>query len=257
MKVILWHLRKSLLELFPTRRDRLVLIGLILIAALISVSELLVAKLFTQIILHEGEIDKSQLVLLMTGFFLFYGLTRIGQFSQRIYRVKLFNRAFKANDIELTTGKENWRWTQAFEMTNISSVLTQITVVLLFFFYFNWVFAVLDLLIILTVLAVLGRLFSKQIEIQRTFAQAQKDKVKIDNFLRVGSRIKSGEIGVLLSGFAMIFLLGALFYFNYIGEINASNTVVLFFGLRMQTSNLSSISTGLMRFARAKTHSEI
>ena len=32
--------------------------------------------------------------------------------------------------------------------------------------------------------------------------------------------------------------------------------VVLFFGLRMQTSNLSSISTGLMRFARAKTHSE-
>jgi hypothetical protein len=116
---------------------------------------------------------------------------------------------------------------------------------------------VLDLLIILTVLAVLGRLFSKQIEIQRTFAQAQKDKIKIDNFLRVGSRIKSGEIGVLLSGFAMIFLLGALFYFNYIGEINASNTVVLFFGLRMQTSNLSSISTGLMRFARAKTHSEI
>jgi len=256
MKVILWHLRKSLLELFPTRRDRLVLIGLILIAALISVSELLVAKLFTQIILHEGEIDKSYLALLMTGFFLFYGFTRIGQFGQRIYRVRLFNRAFKANDIELTTGKENWRWTQAFEMTNISSVLTQITVVLLFFFYFNWVFAVLDLLIILIVLRVIGRLFSKQVEIQRTFVQAQKDKIKIDNFLRVGSRIKSGEIGVLLSGFAMIFLLGALFYLNYIGEINASNTVVLFFGLRMQTSNLSSISTGLMRFARAKTHSE-
>jgi hypothetical protein len=256
MKVILWHLRKSLLELFPTRRDRLVLIGLILIAALISVSELLVAKLFTQIILHEGEIDKSYLALLMTGFFLFYGFTRIGQFGQRIYRVKLFNRAFKANDIELTTGKENWRWTQAFEMTNISSVLTQITVVLLFFFYFNWVFAVLDLLIILVVLGVIGRLFSKQVEIQRAFVQAQKDKIKIDNFLRVGSRIKSGEIGVLLSGFAMIFLLGALFYLNYIGEINASNTVVLFFGLRMQTSNLSSISTGLMRFARAKTHSE-
>jgi len=257
MKVILSHLRKSLLELFPTRRDRLVLIGLILIAALISVSELLVAKLFTQIILHEGEIDKSQLALLMTGFFLFYGLTRIGQFGQRIYRVRLFNRAFKANDLELTTGKENWRWTQAFEMTNISSVLTQISVVLLFFFYFNWVFAVLDLIIIFIVLAILGRLFSKQIEIQRTFAQAQKDKIKIDNFLRVGSRIKSGEIGVLLAGFAMIILLGALFYLNYIDEINASNTVVLFFGLRMQTSNLSSISTGLMRFARAKTHSEI
>jgi hypothetical protein len=142
-------------------------------------------------------------------------------------------------------------------MTNISSVLTQVGVVLLFFFYFNWVFALLDLLIILIVLEVLGRLFSKQIEIQRTFAKAQKDKIKVDNFLRVGSRIKSGEIGTLLAGFAMIILLGALFYLNYIGDINASNTVVLFFGLRMQTSNLSSISTGLMRFARAKTHSEL
>jgi len=257
VKVILWHLRKSLLELFPTRRYRLILIGLILIAAFISVSELLVAKLFTQIILHEGEIDKSYLVLLMIGFFLFYGFTRAGQFAQRIYRVRVFDRAFKANDIELTTGRENWRWTQAFEMTNISSVLTQVTVVLLFFFYFNWVFAVLDLLIILIVLEIFGRLFSSQIEIQRTFAKAQKDKIKVDNFLRVGSRIKSGEIGTLLAGFAMIILLAALFYLNYIGDISASNTVVLFFGLRMQTSNLSSISTGLMRFARAKTHSEL
>jgi hypothetical protein len=60
----------------------------------------------------------------------------------------------------------------------------------------------------------------------------------------------------LLAGFASILLLGVLVYLNYRGEISASNTVVLFFGLRMQTSNLSSISTGLMRFARAKTHGE-
>jgi hypothetical protein len=222
VKVILWHLRKSLLELFPTRRYRLILISLILIAASISVSELLVAKLFTQIILHEGEIDKSTLALTMVGFFLFYGFTRIGQFGQRIYRVRVFDRAFKENDIELTTGKENWRWTQAFEMTNISSVLTQVGVVLLFFFYFNWVFALLDLLMILIVLEILGRLFSNQIEIQRTFAKAQKDKMKVDNFLRVGSRIKSGEIGTLLAGFAMIILLGALFYLNYFSRFSYS-----------------------------------
>jgi len=256
MKIILWHLRKSFLELFPTRRYRLILVSLILIAASISVSELIVAKLFTKIILHEGKIDKSQLVLTMVGFFLFYGFTRIGQFGQRIYRVRVFDRAFKENEIERTTGKENWRWTQAFEMTNISSVLTQVVVVLLFFFYFSWVFALLDLLMIQIVLEILGRLFSNHIEIQRTFAKAQKDKIKVDNFLRVGSRIKSGEIGSLIAGFAMIILLGVLFFLNYIGDISASNTVVLFFGLRMQTSNLSSISTGLMRFARAKTQSE-
>jgi hypothetical protein len=103
---------------------------------------------------------------------------------------------------------------------------------------------------------VLGRLFKNQIEAQRGFVEAKKNKKPVSNVVRVGTRIKSGEIGILLSGIAMIFMLGALFYFNYIGDISASNTVVLFFGLRMQNSNLSGISTGLMRFARARTHSE-
>ena len=45
MKVILWNLRKSLLELFPNNKLRLILISLSLLAASISVSELLVAAL--------------------------------------------------------------------------------------------------------------------------------------------------------------------------------------------------------------------
>jgi len=256
MKVILWNLRKSLLELFPTTKYRLILISLVLIAAFISVSELLVAKLFTKIILHEGELDKSKLFLLVAGFFLFYGLTRAGQFAQRIYRLRVFDKAFKATETEISMAKDNWRWSLAFELTHISSTLTQMGVVLAFFFYFSWIFALIDLAILIFVLEVMGRLFKKQIEAQRGFVEARKNKTPVANVVRVSTRIKSGEIGILLSGFAMIFLLGALFYFNYIGDINASNTVVLFFGLRMQNSNLSGISTGLMRFARARTHSE-
>lgn len=256
MKVILWNLRKSLLELFPTTKYRLILISLVLIAAFISVSELLVAKLFTKIILHEGELDKSKLFALVAGFFIFYGFTRAGQFGQRIYRLRVFDKAFKAADAELSMAKDNWRWSLAFELTHISSTLTQMGVVLSFFFYFNWLFGLIDLAIIIIVLEVIGRLFKKQIEAQRGFVEAKKNKTPVANVVRVSTRIKSGEIGILLSGFAMIFLLGALFYLNYIGDINASNTVVLFFGLRMQNSNLSGISTGLMRFARARTHSE-
>jgi hypothetical protein len=256
MKVILWNLRKSLLELFPTSKYRLILISLILIAAFISVSELLVAKLFTQIILNEDELAKSTLFLLIGGFFIFYGFTRAGQFAQRIYRLRVFDKAFKATDAELSMAKDNWRWSLAFELTHISSTLTQMGVVLAFFLYINWIFALINLVMIVIVLEVIGRLFKKQIEAQRGFVEAKKNKTPVANVIRVGTRIKSGEIGILLSGIAMIFMLGALFYFNYMGDISASNTVVLFFGLRMQNSNLSGISTGLMRFARARTHSE-
>jgi hypothetical protein len=54
----------------------------------------------------------------------------------------------------------------------------------------------------------------------------------------------------------MLTLFAALIFLSYSGEITPSNTIVLFFGLRMQNSNLSNISSGLMRFARARTHSE-
>ena len=65
------ELRAAFHELFTTRRYRLVLIGLVLIAAFISVSELAVAKLFTKIILHEGTMSHTKLAIFVTGFFLF------------------------------------------------------------------------------------------------------------------------------------------------------------------------------------------
>lgn len=256
MKVILWNLRKSLLELFPTNKFRLILISLSLLAASISVSELLVAKFFTQIILHEGELENRQLIIFVIAFFLFYGITRAGQFFQRIYRLRVFEKAFKASEAEVSNQQDNWRWSLAIELTNILATLTQMGVLILFFIYFNPVFGLVNLLLVLITLKFLGRIFAKQIKSQRGFANARKNKKKVNSALRINTRIKSGETGILISGLTMVVLLGLLLFLSYRGEINPSNTVVLFFGLRMQNSSLSSISTGLMRFARARTHSE-
>jgi hypothetical protein len=256
MKVILWNLRKSLLELFPNNKLRLILISLSLLAASISVSELLVAKFFTEIILHEGELSRTELIIFVVSFFLFYGITRVGQFFQRIYRLRVFEKAFKASDSEITNFQDNWRWSLAIELTNILATLTQLGVVVIFFIYFNPVFGLVDLIIVLIVLQLVGRIFAKQIKEQRNFANARKLKKKVSPADKFRTRIKSGEVGILYSGVAMIILLGLLLYLSYQGEISPANTVVLFFGLRLQNSGLSSMSTSLMRFARARTHSE-
>jgi hypothetical protein len=256
MKVILWNLRKSLLELFPNNKLRLILISLSLLAASISVSELLVAKFFTEIILHEGELSRTELIIFVVSFFLFYGITRLGQFFQRIYRLRVFEKAFKASDSEITNFQDNWRWSLAIELTNILATLTQLGVVVIFFIYFNPVFGLVDLIIVLIVLQLVGRIFAKQIKEQRNFANARKLKKKVSPADKFRTRIKSGEVGILYSGVAMIILLGLLLYLSYQGEISPANTVVLFFGLRLQNSGLSSMSTSLMRFARARTHSE-
>jgi hypothetical protein len=228
----------------------------VLIAAFISVSELAVAKLFTGIILNEGKMSQTELAILVTGFFLFFGATRAGHFFQRIYRVNVFDKAFKHAKKNQRNSKGNWRWSLAFELTNLLSSATQLGVIILIFFYLNWAFALLNILIVLVIFEVYGRLFKKQIEAQRGFVLAKLNKQPVKNSVRIGTRIKSGEIGILISGAAMLILLGALLYLSYTGGISQANTIVLFFGLRMQNNNLSNISSGLMRFARALTHSE-
>jgi hypothetical protein len=246
MKFVAKEMLQALTELFSTRKYRFILLGLVLIAAMISVSELAVAKLFTQIILDEGTISETMFAVLVTFFFLFFGVTRGGHFLQRIYRVRFFDKAFQAAKRKKSLAKENWRWSLAFELTNILSTFTQLAVVILFFTYLNWRFGVINLLIVLAVFQFYGRLFRQQIQAQRGFVVAKKSKTPVPNVVRIGTRIKSGETGILV----------LLIYLSYIGDISKANTIVLFFGLRMQNSSFASISTSLMRFARARTHSE-
>ncbi len=256
MLIVAKELLHAIKTLFTTTRDRFILLSLVLIAAMISVSELAVAKIFTKIIGHEKNMDQTKLIILVVGFFLFFGMTKAGHFLQRVYKVKFFDNAFKASSAEVPTSKENWRWSLAFELTNILSTCTQLGVIILFFAYLSWHFAVINILVVLAIFQVYGKLFSSQLDAQRGFVIARKNKEIITNAVRIGTRIKSGEIGILISGIAMLILLGVLIYLSYISGISTSNTIVLFFGLKMQNSNFSNISTALMRFARARTNSE-
>ena len=74
-------------HLFPHGRFRYVLVFLSLIAAAISVSELIVMKIFTQLVLHEGDFDRSVLIFAIAGFVAFFLVTRVGQFYQRNYQI--------------------------------------------------------------------------------------------------------------------------------------------------------------------------
>jgi len=256
VRTILGQLKASTLQLFPNTKYRLILVVLVLTAAFISVSELAVAKLFTQIILHEGEMTRTQIILYVCGFFIFFGGTRAGHYFQRIYRVNVFDRAFKASDEQINRVKENWRWSLAFELTTLLSILMQMGVIIIFFTFLNWKFGLLNIVVVMVIFQILGTIFRKQLKSQRGFVKAKIRKEYIPNSVKIGTRIRSGETGILLSGLAMLILFGALIALSFNGEISPSNTVVVFFGLRMQSSSLSNISSGLMRFARARTHSE-
>ena len=65
MLIVAKELIYAVKALFTTTRHRFILLGLVLIAAMISVSELAVAKLFTKIIGFEKTMNSTQLIILV------------------------------------------------------------------------------------------------------------------------------------------------------------------------------------------------
>ena len=131
----------SLMGLFTTAKSRFILLFLILLASIISVSELLVTHFFTRLILERDGVDESKTKYLLVFFFLFLALTRFGHYLQRIYRIKLFDKSFKSDKENKSHAEESWQWALAFELSTILGIVVQLIAIILFFIYLNaWVF---------------------------------------------------------------------------------------------------------------------
>jgi hypothetical protein len=106
----------------------------------------------------------------------------------------------------------------------------------------------------LAALHIIGVIFGRQLHQQNKFYWARKVKKDVAAATRVGSRVKSGEIGTLFASGGMVLLMAFLLVLSLNGLASPSNLIVLFLGARMQNSTLSQISSGLMRFARASAN---
>ena len=251
MIAIVDELKNGFRNLFPGGRFRYVLIILSMLGAVISVSELLVLKFFVQIVLQEGQIERNQFILLGVGLATFFIITRIAQYYQRNYRVTAFARSFKSLKKARKKGAGNPEWAMAFEISSILTSATQLFAVLIFIIILEPVFAILNFVVILGVLTYIAYLFTKQLQVQ-LILQTERDGKKARPQKRYETRIRAAENGALAAGAGMIILLGALLCLSYTGEITVANTLIIFFGARLQNGSLTSTSRSLMRYARAK-----
>jgi hypothetical protein len=242
--------------LFPRGRFRFVLIFLAIIAATISVSELLVMKFFATLVLREDDLAPRTFLWAAIGFFVFFLLTRVSQFYQRNYRVKAFARSFRATDKvrKRKRKEENREWAMAFELTNILGQGAQLLAITLFFLIINPIIALLNIILIAMILHVIGVLFRQQIAIQAEMA-ARSGKKKVRAQRRYGVRIKAAETGALASGAGMLVLLGMLLFYSVDGQITPANTLVFFLGARLQNNVISNGSRALMRYAKSNARS--
>jgi ABC-type multidrug transport system fused ATPase/permease subunit len=251
MLSIVREIKSGFTQLFPGGRFRYVLVVLAMLAAVISVSELLVMKFFVNIVVQEGEIERDRFILLGAGLAIFFILTRVSQYYQRVYRVKAFARSFKSLRKLKKRGAKNPEWAMAFEVSNILTQATQLIAVLAFTLILEPIFAALNLLVVLVILAVIGRIFAKQLRVQQEL-QVERDGKRARPQKRYGTRIKAAELGSLLAGLGIALLLAVLLFMSYNGDISLANTLIIFFGTRLQNGSLTSTSRSLMRYAKAK-----
>jgi len=255
MKKLTTELWQSSRLLMPTGKYRFQLIMLVLIAAAIPVTELLVAKLFTDLVVNGASKSFQEIAINLLVFGLLFVATRVANYLQKTYRVKFFDKAFGADTREKSAQKESWEWAMAMELVNVLSFLTQMLVICAFFFLLSPSFAAITLFFVLILIQVLGRIFASQQITQREFVEKRRAKEVVTPAERLGSRIRSAEFATLLGSFFMVSLMVLLVVFSLQGMITLSSTIVFFLGLRLMNTTFSSVASSLMRFARAKANS--
>ena len=121
-------IRTTFGTLFSNKRDRLVVLGLVVLAAVVSLTELVATQLFSVLILPGSDRGTGEIVLLVVLFFGVYGGLRLINFAREMYRINVFERAL-TNSVGLTPVKDSWRWAMAIEVTTLLSTAGRIAVV--------------------------------------------------------------------------------------------------------------------------------
>jgi hypothetical protein len=248
-------IRTSVKELFPVRRDRMVVLGLVALAAIVSTTELVATQLFSVIILPDSDRSSTVTGLLVVLFLVFFGGLRVINFLREKYRINVFERALVDSGVSKVT--DSWRWAVAMEVTSILSTMSRIAVVVAATVVLAPLFGAVVVVAVASVGIGLSVLYRRQLSTQRQFRAAQLAYRSVDNATKVRTRVIAGETGALFGYAGVVVLIGVLLWMILTEEISPGTGFVLFIALRMLGQTLTEVAKGLMRYVRARAFSEV
>jgi hypothetical protein len=243
-------------ELFPVGRDRRVVLGLVVLAAIVSFTELAATKLFASLILPTSDRSGGTTAVLVAAFLLLYGGLRVINFGREMYRINVFERAL-TDSVGLSKVSDSWRWAMAMEVTQILTATGRLAVVTLAALVLAPVFGAAVVVVVALVGIWVSVLYRRHGERQREFRLAQLAYNPVDNATKVRTRIRAGETASLVGYFGIVILIALLLFLVLEEQINPGTGFVLFIALRMLGQTLTEVAKGLMRYARARAFSEV
>ena len=252
MKYLTSRIALALIKLLPERRDKRRFLFFTLLASSTSILELGIAKVFSEIILGQDNQFNNFASLLFT-FLLLSVVSKLAIYLQRTRRIEVFSDTHINEEGKSKTN--TWNITLGIECSNIANPVIQVILIVVFISALSPAFGISTSFMIVLLFAVFSSIFIRQERFQTKMLVAHYRKEQIDATRRISTRIKSGELGALVANLSMISLLFLLVALNYFEWIPTTDTIVSFFAIRLLGTNLSSLSSSLMRFARALVNS--
>lgn len=247
----LWSATK---DLFPSKRHLRMVMGLVTLATIVSISELLLAKLFSDLILPSEPRSSSNLIILSVIFLGVFGLLRIINFVREYYRLNIFEKALTEDSGSKFAN--SWKWATAMELTALLTIVGRFVFISILLFYFSIPFGLCNLILSVILFQTFALQMKRQYIEQRKFRKLQLEKKPVTNAEKVKTRILAGESISLISAFGMLLMFGALILFSTKDVIEPTIAFTLLIALRMIGQIYSGFSSGLMRYVRARVYCE-
>jgi hypothetical protein len=242
-------------DLFPARRDRAVVLGLVALSAAVAASELAAAQLFSTLVLPAAPREPRDLVLLTVLFLAVFAGIKVVHYAQSVYRVTVFEAALSRGR-PAAPQHESWRWASAMDWAGVLSLGARLVVIAVaVLIVAPWV-GLANLVVVLVVLQLIGAGVRRQFAVQRHFRAVRGTPDAVSVADRMRSRVRAGESGSLVGGLGVLPLLGLLVGLVTTGAVPATAALVVFLALRMEAQLYGGISGGLMRFVRARVSYE-
>ncbi|GGK67383.1 hypothetical protein [Ornithinimicrobium pekingense] len=256
---MLGHLMTALRRLFPSRWARLEVVGLVLVMAAVPIVEMLVIRLFSDLVIHGPQQlrDGADVTTAVALFLAALAVARLMHHLVRIARVGVFRRRFEQLEATRTASRQSWDWALALELSGVLVSIVQVVAFCVLFLVLDPLVALANVVVVVVVLAVVGRFYSGELHRQQDYVTmgSRPGSTPIND--RVGGRIKIAELGALLGSAGMALVLVLVLVRTLGGEIASSDAVVFFLGLRLLYGQVGTYSAGIMRFARAAARTDL
>ncbi|WP_183407734.1 hypothetical protein [Nocardioides marmoriginsengisoli] len=242
-------------QLFSHGRSRWEISGLLLTLAMLPVSELVVTRMFSHLIIngpHRYEVDPEGVIRSALVFFVAFALARALHHVVRLSRVRVFRRGFDNSGEKRAASQEAWSWAAAFELSTALVALIQLAAFCILFAVVDLGSGLANVVIVGAVLSVIAAIYRRQLDHQVRYLTEGHASGGTAIGDRVGKRIRDAELGAVVASLAMALSLGVVLYRALRGQIAGADAIVLFIGLRMMYSQVGNLSASAMRFARVK-----